>query len=110
MKGLRFTVPLLRIVVPLDHLQSHPAANAKGNNHSAPMHNPTILRPQMLLRIIRIETPLVAVLPKPKVSLEAPLSRPTETAPMKASKKKINPMRKSSGGRGRPPSSRRKKK
>jgi len=98
MKGLRFTVPLVRLVVPLDRLQSQPSTD---NSPSLPL--------RMLLPIIRIETPLVALLPKSKASLKAPPSR-SEQTPTQGPKKKTNPPRKSSGPRRRQPSSRRRKK
>jgi hypothetical protein len=94
MKGLRFTVPLVRLVVPLDSLQSQPSTD---NFQTLPL--------KMSLQIIRIEKPLETLLPKPKASLR---SRPEET-PTQAPKKKISSPRKSSGAPDRKASSRRKK-
>ena len=100
MKGLRFTVPLVRFVIPLDSLQSQPLA----------MHIPAGLPLQMLLRIIRIEKPLEALLPKPKASLEVPPPCTERIPPTQTPKKKINPTPESSGARRRRVSPRRKKK
>jgi hypothetical protein len=100
MRGLRFTVPLVRCVIPLDSLQSQPLA----------MHNPASLPPHTLLRIIRIEKPLEAVLPKPMPSLEVPPRCTEPIAPIQAPRKKIDPTHTSSGTRDRKASSRRKKK
>ena len=101
MKGLRFTVPLVRFVIPLDSLQSQPFA----------MHYPAALPLQKLLRIIRIEKPLETLLPKPKASPEVPPPCVERIAPTEARKNKINPSRKSADARPvRKTSSRRKKK
>ena len=101
MKGLRFTVPLVRFVIPLDSLQSQRVA----------MHNPASLPRQTLLRIIRIEKPLETFLPKPKASLDDPPPCTERIPPTEALKNKINPSRKSSSARPvRKTSSRRKKK
>jgi hypothetical protein len=96
MKGLRFRVPLVRFVIPLDSLKSQPLV----------MHNSASLRPQTVLRIIRIEKPLEALLPKPKASAEATAPCTEPIAPAQARKKKANP----SGTRRRKASAPRKKK
>jgi len=100
MKGLRFTVPLVRFVVSLDSLQSQPLVIQK----------PTSLPRQTLLRIFRIEKPLEALLPNPKPSVVVPPTRTRRIPPPLAPKKKINQTRKSSGARDRKGSSRQKKK
>ena len=91
MKGLRFSVPLVRFVIPLDSLQSRPLA----------MHLPAGLPLQMLLRIIRIERPLENFLPRPKASPEIPPPCPEPIPSKVARKKKTNPSHKSSGARAR---------
>jgi hypothetical protein len=78
MKGLRFTVPLVRFVIPLDSLQSQRVA----------MHNPASVPRQTLLRIIRIEKLLETFLPKPKASLEVPPPCTERIPSTKALKKK----------------------
>src|SRR5882724_8868916 len=98
MKGLRFTVPLVRLVVPLNRLQSKPA-----------MHNSQIVPSHTMLRIVRIEKPLEALLPKPKASLEVPPPCIEQIPPTQVPKKNVNPLRKSAGARARKGSPRRKK-
>jgi len=71
MKGLRFSVPLVRLVVPLDRIQSPRAASAKDVAQEVHSHN-TPIGTQILLWIIRIETPLELLPPKTKPSPEPP--------------------------------------
>jgi len=94
---LRFTVPLLRFVIPIDRLQAAKPANAKGRAQTILMQEPSNIPLQTLLRLVRIETPLEDILPsKPK--------------PSHALKKRTTRTPKASSARPRPPSSRRKKK
>jgi len=96
-KHLRFTVPLLRFVIPIDRLQAAKPANAKGRAQTILMQKSSNISLQTLLRLVRIETPLEDILPnKLKASL--------------APKKKTSRTPKASSARPRPPSSRRKKK
>jgi hypothetical protein len=53
LEGLRFTLPIIRLVLPLDGEKL--CASSVDNSSS--------LRPQTLLRLIRIETPLEDLLP-----------------------------------------------
>jgi hypothetical protein len=110
MKGMRFTVPLCRFVIPLDSLQ--PAkVDVKRRGQTAPIQKSPSIRPKMLLRIIRIETKLETLLPKnPKASLDASPLPSDQTPPVPAPKKKASPTPKASRARARSPSSRRKKK
>jgi hypothetical protein len=78
MKGLRFTVPLVRFVVSLDNLQSQPLVIQK----------PASFPRQTLLRIFRIEKPLEALLPKPKPSVAVPPSRNQRIPPPQAPRRK----------------------
>jgi hypothetical protein len=105
MKALLFTVPLLRLVIPLDSLKPSNPVDVKRRPQAAPIQKKsTRSRPRTLLRLVRIVTPLEAVLPnKPKASLKAPL-------PQQAPKRKTSRTRKLSGPPGRRVSSRRKKK
>src|SRR5438309_1040225 len=97
MKGLGFTVPLLRLVIPLDSLQRVKSANAKGHSQSALIRRSPSLRPQTLLRLVRIETPLEALLPtKPKASLKGQPRSPDPTLLQQALKKKTSRRPKSS--------------
>jgi hypothetical protein len=112
MKGLRFTVPLCRFVIALDSLQPSKSADAKRRGQTAPIQKLPSIRPKMLLRIIRIETPLEALLPKkPKASPKAPAPPDPDPIPrVQAPKKKASPTSKPSRARTRPASPRRKKK
>jgi hypothetical protein len=68
-KILRFTVPLLRFVIPIDRLQPGKSVHPKGPRQTAPTQKSPSIPPQTLLRLIRIETPLETLLPnKPKPS------------------------------------------
>jgi hypothetical protein len=78
-KGLRFTLPIIRLVLPLDGEKLCASSVEK----------PASLRPQTLLRLIRIETPLEDLLPA-KASPLAPA--PDQTSPVQAQKKKTNPL------------------
>ena len=109
MKGLRFTVPLLRLVIPLDSLQTSKSADAKRRGETALIQTFPSSRPTMLFRLVRIETPLEALLPK--ASLTAPAQpSPDQRLLQPAPNKKRNRTRKASRARGRPVSSRRKRK
>ena len=96
MKVFLFTVPLLRLVIPLDSLKPSKSADAKRQDQAAPLQKKsTRSRPRTLLRLVRIVTPLEAVLPnKPKASLKAPL-------PQQAPKTKTSRTRKVSRPPGR---------
>jgi hypothetical protein len=101
MKILRFTVPLLRFVIPIDRLQPGKAVQVKGPRQTAPIHKFPSISPQTLLRLVRIETPLETLLPnKPKPSPTAPPSR-TKPTPLARAPKKTNPKPKASGTRRR---------
>jgi len=106
MKGLRFTVPLLRFVIPLDSLQPRKSGNAKGRDQTAHLQKSPIVPPQTLLRLIRIETPLESLL------LNKHTAPPTAdwTLLQQALKKKTRRKPKASNARHRPPSSRLKRK
>ena len=54
MKSLRFTVPLLRFVIPIDRLQAAKSANAKGRDQSALMQKPPNISLQTLLRLLSV--------------------------------------------------------
>jgi hypothetical protein len=92
MKGLRFTLPIIRLVVPL----------AGGKLCASSVDKSPSLRPQTLLRLIRIETPLEDLLPA-KASPPAPA--PDQISPVQEQKKKSNPLPKTprAAGKRRPP-------
>jgi hypothetical protein len=113
MKALLFTVPLLRLVIPLDSLKPSKPADAKRQDQAASIQKKsTRSRPRTLLRLVRIVTPLETVIPnKPKASLKAPAQpSPDQRLLQPAPKKKPDRTRKASRARGHPVSSRRKKK
>jgi hypothetical protein len=73
MKSFLFTVPLLRLVIPLDSLQTSRSADAKRRRETPPIQKSAAC-PRILLRLIRIVTPLEAVLQnKQKASPKATL-------------------------------------
>jgi hypothetical protein len=102
-KILRFSVPLLRFVIPIDRLEAGKPAKAKRVRQQTPlMHKSPSIPMQTLLRLIRIETPLETLLPnKPKPSPTVPPSR-TEPTPLARARKKANPKSKVSRTRRRP--------
>jgi hypothetical protein len=77
MKGLRFTLPIIRLVLPLEG----------GKLCASSVDNSSNLRPQTLLRLIRIETPLEDLLP---AKGSPPTPAPDLTPPVQAPKKKTN--------------------
>ena len=89
MKSLRFTVPLLRFVIPIDRLQAAKPANVKGRGQTTLMQKSSNTPLQTLLRLIRIETPLEDLLSnKSKVSHVAPPPKSDETSLNNVRKKK----------------------
>jgi hypothetical protein len=110
MKGMRFTVPLCRFVIPLNSLQ--PAKSDQGRGQTAPIQKSPSIHPKMLLRIIRIETKLESLLPKkPQKTPKAPAPPgPDQNPPVQAPKKKTSRTKASRVARTRPPFSRPKKK
>jgi hypothetical protein len=112
MKGTRFTVPLCRFVIPLDSLQPAKSADTKRHGQTAPIQKSPSIRPQVLLRIIRIETKLETLLPKkPKTTPKAPAPPGVDQSPsLQTPKKKPSGTPEPSRARSRPASPRRKKK
>ncbi len=106
MKPLWFTVPLLRLVILLDSLKAPKSADPKCRNQATPI-SPGSARFTTLVRLVRIVTPLEAVLPQ--ASSKAP-ARPSDNQPLppRASQKKTR-TRKGSRPTGKRVSSRKKK-
>jgi hypothetical protein len=96
-KSLRFTVPLIRLVIPIDSLN--------GKLRARSMQMPSGLRLQTLLRIVRIETPFADLLPA-----KASPASPDQIEPVQTQKRKSDRMPKSPATRARRASSQRKKK
>jgi hypothetical protein len=69
----RFSVPLLRFIIPIDCLQATKAANAKGRDPTNLLQQFSNIPLQTLVRLTRIETPLFDLVPnKPKASPTTP--------------------------------------
>jgi hypothetical protein len=100
-KRLRFTVPLLRFIIPIDRLQAAKAANAKGRDATNLMQQFSNIPLQTLVRLTRIETPLFDLVPnKPKASTTA-LPILAEEKPPARSRKKTSRASKASSTRRR---------
>jgi hypothetical protein len=100
-KRLRFTVPLLRFIIPIDCLQAAKAANAKGRDETKLMQQFSNIPLQTLVRLTRIETPLVDLVPKkPKAPPTTPPSPAAET-PRARSRQKTSRASKASSTRRR---------
>src|ERR1700704_3162211 len=95
-KSLRFTVPLIRLVIPIDSLD--------GKLRARSMQMPSGLRLQTWRRLVRIETLFADLLPA-KAS-----ATPDQIEPVQAQKKKPDRMPKSPATGSRRASSQRKKK
>jgi hypothetical protein len=83
MKGLRFTVPLMRLVVPLD--------SREGKLRTGSAEKASRLHPQTLLRLVRIETRLEDLV-RGKASHSGSAPAPDPIQPVPAPKKKANRM------------------
>jgi hypothetical protein len=96
-KGLRFTVPLIRLVIPIDSLN--------GKLRARSMQMPSGLRLQTLRRLARIETPFADLLPA-----KASPATPDQIEPIQTQKKRSDRMPKPPATRARRAPSPRKKK
>jgi hypothetical protein len=97
----RFSVPLLRFIIPIDCLQATKAANAKGRDPTNLLQQFSNIPLQTLVRLTRIETPLFDLVPnKPKASPTTPPSLAEET-PRARSRKKTSHASKASSTRRR---------